>query len=60
MAHGAGNEPILAQSDGDPSGFAAQVEQWFEPAREVLVPLLSDPVVVGGWAVLVLACLAIL
>lgn len=42
------------QSTGGLAGLATRIEQWFNPAREVLVPLLSDPLVVGAWGFLVL------
>jgi hypothetical protein len=51
--------PIL-QSTGGLAGVARQIERWFEPAREVLVPILSNPVVVGAWALLVVACVGVL
>ncbi|WP_254538761.1 DUF4396 domain-containing protein [Halomarina litorea] len=52
--------PAVLQSTGGLAGIAKQIERAFEPAREVLVPILSNPVVVGAWAVLVLACLGML
>ncbi|SFR49623.1 DUF4396 domain-containing protein [Halogeometricum limi] len=40
--------------------FVRSVEQAFEPARELLVPILSDPAVLTGWAVLVAVTLGVL
>lgn len=38
----------------------ARVSATFEPVRELLHPVISDPVVMGGWAVVVVVSLALL
>jgi hypothetical protein len=38
----------------------ASIERQFEPVRDVVVPVLSDPLVLAGWAVLVVGSLAVL
>nr|WP_276239448.1 hypothetical protein [Halobaculum sp. DT55] len=42
------------------SELVARLERAFEPAREVLVPVLSDPVVMGAWAVVVAVSVGVL
>jgi hypothetical protein len=42
-----------------PSVFAS-IERQFEPVRDVVVPFLSDPLVLAGWAVLVVVALTVL
>ncbi|ODR81086.1 copper oxidase [Haladaptatus sp. W1] len=37
-----------------------QVEHAFEPARELLKPILSNPTLLGAWALLVLVCVGVL
>ena len=49
--------PLQSGGFGD---VTRRIERAFEPAREVLVPVLSDPTVVGAWAVLVAAAVAVL
>ncbi|MDS0301066.1 DUF4396 domain-containing protein [Halogeometricum sp. S1BR25-6] len=41
-------------------GLIATIERFFEPAREVLVPFLSDPLVAGVWGLIVLVSVGIL
>ncbi|MFC6838392.1 DUF4396 domain-containing protein [Halomarina ordinaria] len=48
------------QSSGGVAELTTRIERAFEPAREVLVPLLSNPLLVGGWALLVFVCLGVL
>ena len=55
-----GTAPLLAQSSGEGGGMLKQIEHALEPARELLVPILSDPVIVGAWALVVLACVCVL
>lgn len=40
--------------------WATRIEQAFAPIRELLVPILSNPVVLGTWAVIVIASLGVL
>ncbi|MFC7069812.1 DUF4396 domain-containing protein [Halobaculum lipolyticum] len=40
--------------------LVARIERAFDPAREFLVPLLSDPVVMGAWALIVAVSVAVL
>lgn len=40
--------------------WATRIEQAFAPIREILVPILSNPVVLGTWAVIVIASLGVL
>ncbi|MFC6723374.1 DUF4396 domain-containing protein [Halobium palmae] len=48
---------VPIQSSGGP---IATIERLFEPAREVLVPFLSDPLVAGVWGLIVLVCVGVL
>src|SRR6056297_591950 len=42
------------------TGIVKGIERAFEPAREVLVPILSNPVVLAVWAVIVTLSLGVL
>ena len=41
-------------------GLVGDIERAFEPVRDLLVPVLSNPIVLGVWVVIVLACLGVL
>ena len=47
------------QSNGGGTDLVRRIERGFEPAREVLVPTLSDPLIVGTWAALVFVSVAV-
>jgi UDP-N-acetylmuramyl pentapeptide phosphotransferase/UDP-N-acetylglucosamine-1-phosphate transferase len=50
-------EVVLAASE---TGIVNRIEQAFEPARELLVPVLSNPAVLAVWLAIVAVCLGVL
>ena len=51
-------DPVIAVATE--GGILASIEQAFKPIREVLVPVLSNPVVLAVWLAIVLVCVGVL